>query len=160
MKEIDEKPKEQLIKQLQKFLPLTYYFDQQHLDLKKLLKKYGHFGIGFPNSIDTRFRRQDFAFESINAILKMADEYYFIPVAGKTPMIYQANRDEIRQYMSGYNNETICHFILIDRQLEWMIIKDNYNKIIGSGNTIKDKLKSIVKNIDYKRVFYLYVEPS
>ena len=75
MKEITEEPKEQLIEQLQKFLSLTHYFDEQYLDPQKLLKKYGFLGGSLPNSIDTRFRGQDFAFEAINAILKMADEY-------------------------------------------------------------------------------------
>lgn len=158
MKEVTQEPKEQLIKQLQKFLSLTYYLDQEYLDAKKLLKKYGHIGGDFPDRIDTRFRRQDFAFEAVNAILKMADEYYFIPVVDDIPMIYHASRDDIRQYMSEYNNDTICHFIVIDSRLEWMMIKNSYNKIIGSGKIIKDKLKSILDNIDYKRVFYLYTE--
>lgn len=60
--------------------------------------------------------------------------------------------------MSEYNNDTICHFMVIERSLEWMIIKNKYNKIIGSGKTIKVKLKSILDKTGYKRIFYLYCE--
>ncbi|SFF09842.1 hypothetical protein SAMN05518672_11635 [Chitinophaga sp. CF118] len=146
MNEIKEK---ELFSKSSKLLDIAAYYDFEHLDFHKFLKKYKYFGDGIYNPTEIRFRSNDFAFKEVMKILEINKEYYFIPVDGDTLKVYKANKHEINTSLCE-NSES--HFIILDDTLEWVLIKTSYNKIIGLGDIMKNKIKSIAAGIDMKNV--------
>lgn len=136
-----------------KLLDITAYYDAQHLSFDKFMRKYGYVGLGINNPTEIRFRTHDFAFKEVMKILEENISYYFIPVVGNTPKVYKGEKHEINAFL--YENVNDDHFIIMDVKIEWILIKTNYNKVIGLGDLIKNKIKSIAAGIDMKTVMFL-----
>lgn len=154
MVKIGKKKREKIFTRVRKLLNIKPYIDFNKLDFDELMEKYGHVGDGIHNATEVGFRTQHAAFAEVRKLLNTSSEYYFIPVT-EGAETYNVTGLEINCYMDEHVDNPGAHFIIVHPWFEWILLKDDFNKVIGLGDIIKGKMKLLQVDFDEKNVMYL-----
>jgi hypothetical protein len=119
------------------------------------MEKYGHWGGVVYGQTEVRFHLQEDAFTMVRSILDAGQEYYFIPVTMEVFELFTAAYDEIDAWTNEHEEIPKTHFIILHPQLKWVLIKNQFNKVMGMGEPVKIKMRSLLVEPDWKRIMYI-----
>ena len=144
--------KNRILKKLTNFLHINVYYDLHELSSDKFMEKYGYWGDSFNNHSELRFYNETNAISQLKKLLLPGVQYYFFPIDGKRT-IHKIKPDELDAYYG--DNHLKSHFIIADNKLTWLIIKNDFNKLIGMGDFIKKRMgKMISLKFDGAKLMY------
>lgn len=155
MRRIPNKKKAQLFKRLRYFLDIEYYSDMHRLEVDAVLEKYGHCGSAVNRQLEVRFRLQHDAFTAVREMLVPDQAYFFIPITMDLLELFAVTREEIDGYMNDHQHDPKLHFIVLHRQLKWVLIKNAFNKVMGLGEPIKVSMRAWLVDPDWKKIMYI-----
>jgi hypothetical protein len=124
-------------------LDITEYHALHTLSCEAFLEKYGHWGFRFGDALEIRFPKGTDVLEQMAKLLDPAADYFFFPIHS-AEAVFMGTWEQIHHYCS--NSPGIEHFILADQALEWALEKDPFRKLIGIGETIKEKITTKINS--------------
>ncbi|MCU0439004.1 MAG: hypothetical protein MUC49_13985 [Raineya sp.] len=148
----DEIEKNRIIQKISKNIDIGEYYDIHNLTSEDFLKKYGYWGFSFRNFYEIRFYNDTNVLTQLKKLTTDGKQYYFLPI-DKEQRIYKDNIDFID---SLYPEDHLkAHIIIADEKLNWFLVKDGYNKLIGVGDYFKKRIKKMIHlKFDDERLMY------
>ena len=77
----------------------------------------------------------------LKKLTTIGNQYYFLPI-DKERRIYKDNIDFIDTLY--FEDHLKAHIIIADDKLNWFLVKDNFNKLIGIGDYFKKRIKKMI----------------
>jgi hypothetical protein len=151
MEIIDEETRNKILNKASKHLNIIHYYDYHELSSDDFSDKYGHWGIGQRNFREIRFYPETNALIQLKKLLSPEEEYFILPIESHRKIF----KDKIKILDNLFNDHSKAHVIIADRNLNWILIKNGFNKIIGIGDQIKRRIeKNIYMVFDKERIMY------
>jgi hypothetical protein len=151
MEIVDEKTKKKVLDKVARHLNIFHYYDIHELSSEEFSDKYGYWGIPQENFFEIRFYPETNVLGQLKKLLSREDEYFFLPIESSRN-IYKNKIDIIDQL---FNDHAKAHVIVVDPKFNWILIKNEFNKLIGMGDQIKRKIeKKTHMTFDNERIMY------
>jgi hypothetical protein len=151
MEIIDQETKEKVLSKVSRHLNISHYYDIHELSDEQFTDKYGYWGIGQQNFLEVRFYPETNGLIQLKKLVSQDDEYFILPI-DKDRKIF---RDKISQIDQLFTDHRSAHVIISDIKFNWLVIKNEFNKLIGMGEQIKKKMgKKIHLSFDNEKIMY------
>ncbi len=144
--------KERILSKISKRINIQEYYDIHALTSDEFMEKYGYWGIGYHNHIEIRFYKGTNTLLQLKKLVEPNQQYYFLPIEEER-RIYKIDISSLNDIHR--NDPLESHFIIADEKLNWIIIKNNFNKLIGIGDYIKKRMKKMV-HLSFDNVKIMY----
>lgn len=147
----DQETKDKVLSKAKRHLNISCYYDIHELSFDEFMDKYGHWGNGQRNFFEVRFYPETDGLAQLMKLLLQDEEYFILPV-DKDRKIF---RDKISRLDQLFADHRKAHVIILDAKFNWLIIKNNFNKLIGIGDQIQKRMKKkIHMSFDNERIMY------
>ena len=120
-------------------IDIAKYHKMHTLSFEAFLEKHGHWGFSFGDALEIRFPKGVDVLTQMSKLLDPGADYFFFPM-GLEKEVFSGKWEHVKQYCSS--TPEISHFILADQALTWILVKEEFNKLIGVGGAIKEKIAS------------------
>ena len=151
MEIIDEETKNKVLSKVAKHLNIFHYYDINELSHEEFWDKHRYWGIEQQNFLEIRFYPETNVLVQLKKLLSREEEYFVLPIESDRN-IYRDKIDIIDQL---FNDHARAHFIVVDTKFNWILIKNEFNKLIGVGDQMKRKIqKKIHIAFDSERIMY------
>lgn len=152
MEIVDGATKNRVLSKVKKYLNIDHYYDAHELSDNEFMDKYGYFGGVHPrDALEVRFYPETNVLTQMKKILSEEDGCFVLPIDSNR-RIY---RDKIAIIDELFADHWKAHVIVMDVKFNWILIKNEFNKLIGVGNQIKKKMgKRIHMAFDKERIMY------
>jgi len=151
MEIVDQETKDRVLTEVSRHLNIREYYDIHELTGEEFTEKCGHWGIGQKNFIEIRFYPETNGLIQLKKLLSRDDEHLILPI-DKSRKIF---RGEISVIDQLFNDDKKAQVIVADIKFNWILIKNEFNKIIGIGNQIKKRMKKKIQMcFDNERIMY------
>lgn len=151
MEIVNQETKEKILIKVAKHSDINEYYDIYELTFEKFMEKYGHWGIKQKNFVEIRFYPDTNGLDQLKKLLSEDKEYYIFPI-DQSKKVY---RDKISILDKLFYDHRQAHVIVSDIKFNWILIKNNFNKVIGIGDQMKNKIgKKIHMTFDNERIMF------
>jgi hypothetical protein len=151
MKIVDQETKDKVLTKVARHLDINEYYDIHELSDEVFMEKYGHWGIGQQNFVEIRFYPETNGLGQLKKLLSQDDEYFILPI-DRNRRVY---KDKLSIVDELFNDHRQAHVIVSDIKFNWVLIKNDFNKLIGMGDQMKKKIgKMIYMSFDNERIMY------
>jgi hypothetical protein len=151
MEIVDQETKDKVLSKITRHLNISHYYDIHELSDEQFTDKYGYWGVGQENFLEVRFYPETNGLTQLKKLLSQEDEYFILPI-DKDRKIF---KDKISHIDTLFNDHRQAHVIILDIKFNWLVIKNEFNKLIGMGDQIKKKMaKKIHMSFDSERIMY------
>jgi hypothetical protein len=148
---VDQETKDKVLDKVGRHLDITEYYDIHELSDEAFMDKYGHWGIGQQNFVEIRFYPETNGLAQVKKLLSQDDEYYILPI-DRGRKIYRSKIGMLDELFKDYQQ---AHVIVSDLKFNWILIKNEFNKVIGIGDQMKRGIgKKIHMAFDNERIMY------
>lgn len=120
-------------------IDIAEYYELHTLSFEAFLEKRGHWGFSFGDALEIRFPKGVDLSVQMAKLLDPVADYFFFPISLEKE-VFTGKWEHVKQYCSSIPE--ISHFILADQALTWILVKDEFNKLIGVGEAIQEKIAS------------------
>jgi hypothetical protein len=151
MEIVEQETKDKVLGKFGRHLNISHYYDIHELSGEAFKDKYGSWGIGQQNFLEIRFYPETNGLVQLKKLLSQDEEYFILPI-DKSRKIF---RDKISLVDELFSDHQQAHVIISDIKFNWIVIKNEFNKLIGMGDQIKKKIeKKIHMSFDSERIMY------
>lgn len=151
MEIIDKETKDKVLSKVARHLNISHYYDIHELSDEEFSDKHGYWGIGQQNFLEIRFFPETNGLAQLTRLLSQDDEYFILPI-DKDRRIFRGGISLVDQLFTDHRQ---AHVIVSDIKFNWIVIKNEFNKLIGMGDQIKKKMaKKIHMSFDSERIMY------
>jgi hypothetical protein len=151
MNTVDQETKDKVLNKVARHLAIHEYYDIHDLPDEVFTEKYGHWGLGQQNFVEIRFYPETNGLIQLKKLLSSDDEYFILPI-DKNRRVY---RDKISIVDELFSDHRQAHVIVSDIKFNWILIKTDFNKLIGMGDQMKKKIgKMIHMCFDNEKIMY------
>jgi hypothetical protein len=153
MEIIDPETKSKILDKLGRHRDIRYYYDHHELSDDEVSEKYGFYGLGQRNFFEIRFYPQTNALTQLQKLLSPETEYLILPI-DNSRKIYKGKLDLLNELFASHDPAKV-HVIIAETRYNWILIKNEFNKLIGMGNEIKKKIeKKIYMAFEGEKLMY------
>ena len=151
MEIVDQETKDEILSKVTRYLNIRHYYDFHELSAEKTLDKYGYYGIEQQDFHEIRFFPKTNCLDQLKNLLLDEEEYIILPI-DNTRKIYIDKISIIDQLFKDHQK---AHVLVADTKYNWILVKNNFNKLIGIGDPIKKKIrKKINLSFNKERIMY------
>jgi hypothetical protein len=151
MKIVDKQTKNNVLEKISRHMNIIHYYDIHELTDAEFTEKYGYWGIGQQNFLEVRFYPETNVLMQLTKILSANEEYFILPIDNQRRIF----KDKINLLDNLFTDHLSAHVIIADGKFNWILIKNEFNKLIGIGSQIKKRMaKKIHMTFDKEKIMH------
>jgi hypothetical protein len=151
MEIVNKEEKGKILDKISRHLNITQYYDYHELSTEDYSEKYSSRGMSQKNFREIRFFPETNVIVQIKKILSPEIQYFILPINNHRT-IYKDKSEILDQLFPEHSG---AHVIIADCKFNWILIKNEFNKLIGIGDQIRKKIeKNTHLAFDNVRIMY------